>query len=87
MKAAEWGTTFVKAADADHVFLYVKPSEGSDFVKDFVVGRNPTTRRGYQRSNVKDVVVANKLPLNTGEWPGCKVRLRDNSDGFPELVK
>ena len=86
-KAEERGGTYVSAADADHVILYVKPDAGSDYVKDFIVGRNPTSRSAFQRSNVKNIVLANKLPLNTGEWVGLKVRLRSNSEGFPELVK
>ena len=79
---------YILAADAEHMILHVKPSEDSDFVKDFVVGRNPMTRSAYQRSNVRLLILANKdLPLHSNKWPGLKVRLRDNSDGFPELVK
>ena len=86
-EALEKNPDYVEAADADHLILWVKPSESSDFEKDFIVGRNPTGRAGYARSNVKALILANKLPLHSDGWPGLKVRLRDNSDGFPELVK
>ena len=86
-EATKKNPEYVKAADADHMILYVKPDAGSDYVKDFIVGRNPVTRSAYQRSNVKLLILANKLPLHSEEWVGLKVRLRSNSEGFPELVK
>ena len=97
LRLAKWGKydeealsknpDYIVAADAEHLILYVKPSPSSDFVKDFVVGRNPVSRTGYQRSNVKALILANKLPLHSKDWVGLAVRLRDNADGFPELVK
>lgn len=39
-------------------------------------------RRGYNRSNLRKFIKANSLSLNTEEWTGSSVTLKQDSQGF-----
>jgi len=56
-----------------------------NFERNFILGRNPTNRQGYQKSNVKKFIDKNGLPPTVDGWPGKAVLLRDNAGGFPEV--
>lgn len=69
--------------EIDHVIVNI---DLGTYEKEFIMGRNPTNRQGYQRSNVKKFIDKNGLPPTTDGWVGKSVQMKDNADGFPEVA-
>ena len=69
--------------DKEHMILHYEV-DGSE--KEFIVGVNPSSRGSYAMSNVKKLIDANGLPLDTGKWAGLKVQCKLDQKGYPTVA-
>lgn len=69
--------------EVDHVQVTI---DLGSYEKGFILGRDPGSRQGYTRSNVKKFIDKNGLPAIASQWIGKSVQMRDDAQGFPEIV-
>jgi hypothetical protein len=45
------------------------------------------TSRGYEKSNLKSIILINNLPDETNEWINKPIKLTTTSEGYVEILK